>query len=70
MEDHRSAEYKHRVRLHIKLYTFVLLVTVIGLGILFEKNIALKFQNDAVQYIDISFSVYGGLVGSMLNLLV
>ncbi len=70
MEDHRRSEYKQRTRLYVKLYTLILLVTVIGLGFLFRREIAAKFQNDHVQYIDISFSVYGGLVGSMLNLLV
>lgn len=68
MEDQRTA-YSHRIRLHIKLYTLVLLLTVAGLGVLFQRELAAKFQNK-VEYIDISFSVYGGLVGSMLNLLV
>jgi hypothetical protein len=70
MEDHRRSEYKQRTRLYIKLYTFLLLAIVGLLGVLFQREIAAKFRNDHLQYIDISFSVYGGLVGSMLNLLV
>lgn len=67
MEDHRRADYKHRVRTYVKLYTFVLLAAVIGMGIWFRQAIISKF---GAEYSDISFSVYGGLVGSMLNLLV
>lgn len=67
MDDHRSADYKRRTRLYVKLYTVILLTTVIVLGWLFRREIQLKFKND---YADIYFSVYGGLVGSMLNLLV
>lgn len=67
MEDHRRAEYKQRVRTYVKLYTFVLLASVIGIGIWFREAIIQRFGAD---YSDISFSVYGGLVGSMLNILV
>jgi hypothetical protein len=67
MDDHRRAEYKHRVRTYVKLYTFVLLASVIGIGIWFREAIIVRF---GAEYSDISFSVYGGLVGSMLNILV
>lgn len=70
MEDHRRAEYKQRTRLYVKLYTFLLLATIICLGIMFREKVQAKFQSDEIQYLDISFSIYGGLVGSMLNLLV
>ena len=71
MDDEQKRREKHRSRFYVKLYTIALIIIVSALGIVFHFEIRHKFDSpQQFTYIEIYFSVYGGLIGSMLHILV